>query len=166
MPSASRRRSCRKNRSPPVHRWVQGVCRSVSAPWRARESFLSPVKTGSQDRNALKTPSSKLGATVLMTATPPTKRRGEDQRSEASSHSSKASDNLQMHHALSPRCPRLAVLDVSGQYLLTTATPPECNVAGESYCPALRRSTASVFSAATSQPNCAARATPAAESCA
>src|SRR4051794_8308573 len=30
-----------------------------------------------------------------------------------------------MHHALSPRCPRLTVLDVSGQYLLTPASPTD-----------------------------------------
>ena len=32
--------------------------------WPLR-TFLSPVKTGSQDRRDLRTPSSKLGATVL-----------------------------------------------------------------------------------------------------
>src|SRR3954454_25343769 len=41
-----------------------------SALQRAIESFLSPVKTGSRHRRNVEPPSSKLGATVLMLATP------------------------------------------------------------------------------------------------
>jgi hypothetical protein len=37
---------------------------------RAKESFLSPVKTGSRDCGTRK-PNLKMGATVLSTATPP-----------------------------------------------------------------------------------------------
>jgi hypothetical protein len=50
------RRSRRENRSPRVHPWDSDAYRFASPPWRARESFLSPVKTDSQNRATLKPP--------------------------------------------------------------------------------------------------------------
>jgi hypothetical protein len=38
---------------PWVNRWFFGV---VSAPWRARESFLSPAEAGSQNRHTFDYP--------------------------------------------------------------------------------------------------------------
>ena len=62
---SGRRRSRRENRSPRVHPWDRHAYRFVSPPWRARESFLSPVKTGSPDRATLNPPAESWGLGFL-----------------------------------------------------------------------------------------------------